>query len=513
MDAITSGATGEPEPLFRLPLSFALWTVAAAVVAGWLALSALHIKDDYRVTHLQGVWLAVADAARNGQLYPPIFDGEHYAGTRYMPMPILLNALAARVVGDPLIGGKLVAAILMAGLLVVAVFVLRRSLCQWPLAVALAATVVATDIGLQAGTTIGGDLLPALLQAAALAMALRGRDRSSMLIAGLLAGIAVASKLTGTWAFLAITTWLIAEREKRPAAIFAATCAGTSAVILGAVQLLTRGGLSQHLLAFSLAGIHGAGSLLRSPNQVLFNLLDHAFGTVVLFPLAVIGALLSGRRHLSVIHIALAYALLLLMVVYADVGTGANQLLDIVVLTALAAGHLAGRATDLTDRRTAPIIVLIVAVSAIWAAGVDVIRTVGFDLRRGAPAGHVGGAPARAATIVASIVHPGEEVLSEDPSIYVALGRRPLIMDPFMLTRMDRAHPQWVDPLIARIVERRFAVVVLVESLENRSIEFWWIDYHFGPRVTKALRDSYVFERRIGRYLLYRPLPVAAGLR
>jgi len=505
MNATTSGATREPQLVLRPSVSLALWTVAAAVLAGWLALSALHVKDDYRVSHLQGVWLAVVDAARNGQLYPPIFDGEHYSGTRYMPMPILLNALASGLVGDPLIGGKLVAAILMAGLLAVVVFVLRRSFCPWPLAAALAAAVVATDTGLQAGTTIGGDLLPALLQTGALAVALRGRDRSSMLMAGLLAGVAVASKLTGVWAFFAITTWLVVEGEKRSAATFAAVCAGTAAVTLGAVQLLTRGGLSEHLQAFSLAGIHGALSLLRGPNQVLYNLLDHAFGTVVLFPLAVVGALLSRRWHLSVIHIALGYALLLLMVVYADVGTGPNQLLDVVVLTALAAGYLAGRVASDSDARTAPIIVLAVAISVVWAVGLDLVRTVGFDLRRTRPSLTSGAPTTRSAVVIAGTVKAEDEVLAEDPAIYVALHRRPIVMDPFMVMRLERLHPQWVDSLVTRIVERRFDLVVLIVPLENRTFDYWWTDFHFGPRVAAALRSAYRPDGTVGPYYLYRP--------
>src|SRR4029450_3456402 len=115
--------------------------------------------------------------------------------------------------------------------------------------------------------------------------------------------------------------------------------------ILGTVEVLSGGGLSEHLLAFSLAGVGGGVSFLRGPNQLLYNLLGHASGIVVLFPLAVLGALLSrGWRQLSVIHVALIYSILLLLVVFADVGTGFNQLLDLAVLTALAAGHLASPA-------------------------------------------------------------------------------------------------------------------------------------------------------------------------
>jgi hypothetical protein len=54
-----------------------LWTVASAILAGWLILAAVHVRDDYRMSHVQGIWVAAAEAARGGALYPPLFDGEH----------------------------------------------------------------------------------------------------------------------------------------------------------------------------------------------------------------------------------------------------------------------------------------------------------------------------------------------------------------------------------------------------------------------------------------------------
>ena len=487
---------------WRLPLRLGLWLLAGAVLTGWLILVALHTGDDYRVGHMQGVWLAAADAAQSGLLYPPIFDGEHYAGTRYMPLPIMLNGLASGLAGDPLVGGKLLAAALMAALLGTVVFVLRRSLCPWPLAIALAATVVATDTGLQAGTTIGGDLLPVVLQVGALALAVHARGRPHLIAAGTLAGLAMASKLTGCWALLAVTTWLVINWRWRHAVWFAVAGIGTAVVSLGAVELVTRGGLSEHMLTFSLAGVQGIGSFIRAPNQLLFNLLDHAWSAVVLLPIAALGALLPGAwRQVPIFHIALAYALLLLMVVYAEVGTGFNQLLDLVVLTALAVGDLAGRAPAAVGPRTAPVLVLVVVVSVVWAAGLDLVRTVGFDVRRA-----VAGAPTpRAAAAVAGLVAPGDRVLAEDPSIDVALHRRPVVMDPFMVGRLERRHPERVEPLIAWVAARRFDLVVLIVPLEDRSLDYWWTDFHYGPRVAAALRDSYRADGTLGRYFLYRP--------
>ena len=68
-----------------------------------------------------------------------------------------------------------------------------------------------------------------------------------------------------------------------------------------------------------------------------------------------------------------------------------------------------------------------------------------------------------------------------------------------------RAHPELVDPLIRRIKERRFALVVLVVPLENHEFDYWWNELDLGPRVAAALRDSYRPAGLVGRFFLYRP--------
>jgi len=504
LDVARVGAPNPP-PVLGRAIPAALWTVASAILAGWLILAAVHLRDDYRMSHVQGIWVAAAEAARGGALYPPLFDGEHYSGTRYMPLAILLNAFGSATMGDAILGGKMTAATLMAVLLATIILVLKRCSCPLSLTFALAAAVVATDTGLQAGTTIGGDLLPVVLQAGALALAARGRNSRQFILAGVLAGLAFASKLTGLWGAFAIITWLAINQQWRRAAVFALATVATVAVTLGVVQLFTNGGLSEHLLAFAFAGVRGGGTIFRGPNQLLFNLLGHATATVVLFPLAIIGALMAGGwRQLSVFHIALMYALLVLMVVYADFGTGFNQLLDLVVLVVLVVGEWVGRVTTKVDFATPPVLALVIAVTVVWADGLDLVRTVGFDVR-GAVASVRNGSAPRAALAVSQLVGPADEVLAEDPSIYLPLHRQPVVMDPFMLLRLDRQHPEWVDPLIRRIGERRFALVVLVVSLEDPTLDYWWNDFQFGPRVAGALRESYRPDGTLGRYFLYRP--------
>ncbi len=141
---------------------------------------------------------------------------------------------------------------------------------RWRLA--LAAVVVGTDTGLQAGTTIGGDLLPVVLQTGALAAVLRARGRPQMIIAGVLAGFAIASKLTAT---------VGVSRRSRPgwrwsgsgdrAAIFAVACIVTARWRCWVpYNCSPEAAYRSTCSTFSLAGVHGAASLWRGPNQVLY---------------------------------------------------------------------------------------------------------------------------------------------------------------------------------------------------------------------------------------------------
>ena len=98
---------------------------------------------------------------------------------------------------------------------------------------------------------------------------------------------------------------------------------------------------------------------------------------------------------------------------------------------------------------------------------------------------------------------PGDTLLAEDPGVAVLLGRAPIILDAFMLRRLDEAQPRMVDVLVARIEGGEFAYVALINPLDEE--ESWWRDYHFGLRLVTALRKSYVFARTADGYYLYQP--------
>src|SRR5919109_4057772 len=61
-------AAARTGPALPVAMSAVVLVVAAAAVAGWLTLATRHVGDDYRVGHLQGVWIAAAEAARHREL-------------------------------------------------------------------------------------------------------------------------------------------------------------------------------------------------------------------------------------------------------------------------------------------------------------------------------------------------------------------------------------------------------------------------------------------------------------
>jgi hypothetical protein len=487
-------------------LQLILVGVAVVAIGGWLVLGLAHLGDRYRVGHVQGAWMGLAQYANDGVLYPPLADGERYAGTRYLPLPILVHDAAARVTGEYLISGKATAIVLFGAVLVLALAVLRTFRCPWPHALALVALVPATIVGRQLGSTINGDVLPVLLQVGALALLVAAvdRDRRPLLVAaGVLAGLAVASKLNGFWAPLAALSWLGLRGDWRRLVPFGVSCAATAVLVLGLVQWASDGRFLATFVALTFAGTEGPAGLLRAPNQLLYYAIGDATAVWTLGPFVVLGTLAAWRGSaLTVYHHALAWALGLTIGVFIDVGAGFNQLIDIIVLSVIVVGHFAARLPSAQLGGVS--LATLLALTVIWS-GVTGVRAYVPELREVVAAARAGAPPARyTPRPLASIVGPDDSLLSEDPSVPVLLGRRPIVLDPFMLRRLDALRPDLVDPLLARIERREFDHVVLINALEDE--DEWWTLYHFGPRIAAALRSAYVRRGMVDGYYLYAPV-------
>ena len=495
-------------------LAWALVVAAAGALLAWLAVSLVHIDDRERVGHVQGAWMALARYANEGVLYPPLFDGEHYGGTRWMPLGIVAHALAARLTGSELVGGKVLALLAALVLFTLAVAALRRLGSPWPLAGALLAGVLASEAGLFTTTTIGVDVLAAAVQVGSLVLFLGGADAAprdqgggggqrtrALIAAGVLAGLGPLAKLTAGWAALAILCRLGATGRWRDFGVFLAAASATTLVGVGAGLVASGGRLWESIGRLAFAGDGGPSSLVRAPNQVVYNLVEYAPGILAVLPFAVVAIGLAGRwRELSVVDWALAWALVALIAVYTDVGTGLNQLIDVLVLTTAVAAQLPARLAARMGEQHHPLGRYGLAVAALTALAAGMIIALVPAARDAAEVARHGH-PLPTEPLV-EVIGPGDTVLSEDPYVPVTLERRPVVLDPFMLRRLDEVDPAAVDPLVERIEQRDFDYVVLLEDLDETG---WWEVFHFGPRVADALRQAYEPSDARDGYLLYRP--------
>jgi hypothetical protein len=467
-------------------------TTAVALVA------AIHIDDRYAVDHASGARIALARYAAQGVLYPPLVGDDSFGGTRFMPLPVILHAAVSRLTGEYLLSGKLLSLATMLAVGLVMFWVLRGKGCPVPLSAGLVGVVLTTQTGLLAATGLRADSLPLVLQLLAVATAFSSSSRRSTWIAAALAALAVTAKLHAVWAPVAIAIWLWSA-DRRRLRHFVLAYVGLTAALLGLLTAVTRGRLVENVFGLSTAGITGPAALLTSPYRLLHLMVAEAPGMWFLLPFALaVGWLAVARKSVDPWHLSLLVALLVLLVVLSDEGTGGNQLLDTAVLTAIVVGHAAGSgqisAVGLSPTALTGVVV--------WILVTGIAVTVGPAAREALST--LGDSSRYRPDPLASIADGTTKILSEDPYVPVSLGQDPVVLDPFMLLRIGRDDPAAVQALVNRIDAQDFDLVVLVEPLGRAD---WWADYHFGTDVIAALQRSYALTERVQGYDVYRPRP------
>jgi hypothetical protein len=485
-------------------LSVALALTSAAIICAWVLLAAVHVDDRYKLDHVSGARTALAQYFNAGILYPELYDGYFYGGTRFMPLPIVLHGAVARITGEYLISGKLLNYGVMFALLGTSFAVLRCMCCSLPTAVGLVATVIGTPTGLAAGMGLRADTLPLLLQMLALVVVARNQQARAMVAAAALAVLALFCKLHALWAPLAICLWLLATGRPRRLTWFVGAYVAFVGTLLLVFAVASEGRIVENVLGLSTAGVDGARSVVRAPYILLRLLVEQATGAWVLLPGAAVAAWLALRdRRPTLWLFALACCLGVLLVVLSDVGTGWNQLIDPVVLTALVVGQLVGRSWPSPAAAATPAVIALILV---WVNVGAVATTIAPDAQRAFAALRGTDSVSYSPQPLAGLATSSSRVLSEDPYVPVSLGQRPVVLDPFMLQRIGRRDPPAVQTLVDRIRGREFELVVLVEPLEPVD-RLWWTAMHFGSNIAEALASSYVPSGRVQGYYLYRPAP------
>jgi hypothetical protein len=482
-------------------LSFGLIATTIVILAIWAWFAATHVSDRYRIDQVSGVHMALAWDVNHGTLYPPLYDGRDFGGTRYMPLPILVDAEAARLTGDYLVSGKLLSYAYFLSLMALLIALLRKSRCSWPLATGLAAILLVTETGFAASMDARSDALPVVLQVAAVGLIQYRRRPVATVTAAGLAALAFVAKLTAVWAPIAIVVWLLVNDRKRSLQ-FAAAYVGFAGGLLGIFAVASSGRIFQNVFGLSGAGLAGIGPLVRSPYRFFHEAIPQALGGWILVPLVVMSVWWGVRnRRLSIWALSLAFYAAVLMVMFADRGVGWNQLIDLVVLAILVVGELAGDASAHSQLRP---VATFIAVTVLWVNVTGLALLFGPEIQKSRD-------PAFLATVtphpLVGRVESTTRILAEDPYVPVSLDKRAVVLDPFMLITIGQRDPAALRDLVERIRANEFDLVVLRVSLEDRSMAWWFDQEAFGSRVADALRKSYVYAGWMSGYYLYTPAP------
>ena len=482
-------------------LSWSMVAVAGLVFVAWLFLATAHVDDRYQLDHVSGVRMALAQYFDHGALYPPLYDGRFYGGTRFMPIPIVLHGSLARITGEYLVSGKLLGYAAMLALIATMIVLLRKLRCPLPAALILPALVLTTKTGLATAMDMRADLLPLLFQVLAVWIVASTARRGATAAAAALAALAFMAKLSAIWAPIAIFIWLVRRDRKRLISFSVSYVAMVGALTL-LFTAMTEGRMTENVFDLSVSGVTGP-SVLLAPYRFVHLLVEVATTAWAVVPLVALAAWIAVKARLGSIYlVSLFVAFVVLLVVLTDVGTGWNQLIDIVVLSALVIGELAARVrvgSSGLDEPAARTVGTVIGLTLLWVTLSGFVVTL---------------APPVKATITAEVsyrkdplpaqTYSGASIVSEDPYVPLSLGQVPIVLDPFMLPRLAEKEPDAIPDLIKRIETQEFDIVVLVEPLDpvDRS---WWSEQDLGLDVARAISSAYTYAGRSQGYYLYEP--------
>jgi hypothetical protein len=464
-----------------LPLLSAFTSTLAIIVAltimlVWAFIGIGHARDRYFLNHVSGIRMALARSLDAGVLYPPLYDGRNYGGTRIMPFSILLHAAAARLTGEYVMSGRLLSCFILLVLAVVIFRVLRDLKCPSSMAAILSAFVLVTEPGYRVGfSALVADGLAVLLQLLAVSSVTANRGRTRIVMSAALSALAFMTKFSALWAPMAVMTWLTI-RKRNGVWLFASTYAVLVAILIGAVSVASGGRFFENFFGLSLAGINGIGQALHSPTLLIRTMFGNTPALWALVPVAVLGLAINlASGEASIYDISLICFIPLLFLIFVDIGAGDNHLLDLAVLGVLVIGHASTTFSRALDERSAvrrqlrssrlTVVQTVVLLFALWITTTQLVVLVP-DVYTARAALTAGGDANHRPLEEWITVH--DKILSEDPYVPIALGQVPVVMDPFMLLRIGKRHPDAVQALIERIEAREFDFVILTAPIERR---------------------------------------------
>jgi hypothetical protein len=481
-----------PKPTLRL-YSVLIVLTSIAIGAILLVRIALNFRNQYFLTHVEGVWLALAYDFTHGVFYRPLFSSLGYGGTRYFPLYFVLTGILSKVFGSLETAGIALSAASVLLALIAVYILLRRVNVSVLLSAASVTSILSVATAQQALLGAKGDSLAAALNLWGVLLCVTAKTRrASLYFAALLFTLAFATKLTTVFGVSAIASaWLLARRYKEALQLAAATAAGY--VLVLASMYFASGG---RVFAIFRACAGGGGSLsytLQAPLHLLSKALDvDPVFLLFLAPAAVFGVHYFRENKFDIVPIYFVLVLLVTTVIFGSPGIGINHLFDLqiaaIILVAVAISRTPAFAEIGTGLLACALVVAIVPSS----------QGLHGDLSR--PSFR------RDATEVLRRLPPDNRpVLAENPLIVIHSDNAPYLLDPFMFRILAMKHPELTTDFWEKINHQGFAAIVLERDPATAEGKTWYTDTHFGGEFLRDLDAHYALNFATAKSHVYTP--------
>lgn len=499
-----------PSPAAAAPTASISWSVGPVCLflAGGLAIIRAATRvGDYWVSHVgvdhpAGVMIAMAVDLTHGLFYRPLFGPEGYGGTRYFPLYFVLHALLLKA-GVPILLGAYLLSLAAIVLLIVGVFRLLQRLGteRW-LAAACAGTLLASVSAQYAVISPHADALASALNIWALVIVVGPKCNSRRtLLAAILFALAWSAKITTCFGLIVAVFWLVnAGLRRRALQLATGTIVG---YLLVAVAMFV-GSHGRVVDIFKACALGGTGwkRLLGAPLFMEWNAFHSDLNVFLLVFFALTALLVdlleSPTKCLKNLSALLFIATVVTTVaIYGSPGTNFNHLLDIQVASVVVLGCLATRPNQMQKRLGiyAMVVATLIPVGRSVAAQLNEPATSAFTKNE-----------SRLQGVIGLVEKSDKPVLSENPIIPVLAGQSPYVLDPWMLSLLRKRIPHFGEPLLKRLRNQAFGVVVLSEDPETDYGRDWYGRELFGPGFTAALKENYRLLSATDHQFVYVPI-------
>lgn len=466
------------------------WAVAGAcLVAGALSSAAMawaHLTYPFPMDYAEGPCLDRALAvARGGSLYPPIGDPPYVAWV-YTPLYAWLCALAARSAGATYAFGRALSLIATVAAALLIYAIARRQTGSRAWAVMAPLLFLGSHVVALWAAAMRVDMMGVALGLGGLAVLGAG---SSLVLAGVLFGLAFLCKQSLVAGFAAAVLFLGFSRRRRDLALlvlsFAVVAGGTCAWMMWS----TGGSFASHTVVANL-NPWTFRQLVSTGGQSLSR---HVIAAAV----GLFGYLVLTRKRrlpLEGYYLLTAFATAMFA---GKVGSGDNYFIDYVAALSLAAG-VGGK--HLADRINAEVR------SGLGDLAVAVLLALHTFLAPPPMRVHALSAQtAGLAEVARALAHVPGPVLCEDPGLAPLAGHR-IWLQPFEFTQMALSG-RWDQTPVVEVLRRGEVAVVALQfdpwDARHRDPGGAWRWGRFTDEMVAAIRAAYRIERRIeGTYLL-----------